>query len=65
MAVHLELEYAKRFEKQQEAGGTAEGDAAREVKEGKRGQELQGPLPEKADISWAHILMQHQVPLPW
>lgn len=54
MAIHLELEYAKRFEKD----GAQASDGGGE-EEGADGQ--QSPLPPKADVSWAHILAQNQV----
>lgn len=56
MAIHMEVEYAKRFEQQGEGGSeiTAE--------EGGEGDtEAPSPLPQKADVSWAHILAQNQV----
>lgn len=59
MAIHLEVEYAKRFEgvpDASEAGDSAGGDGEE--------KETPSPLPPKADVSWAHILAQHQV-CPW
>ena len=56
MAIHMEVEYAKRFEQQ---GDDRNGVAAEEEEEGEK--EAPSPLPQKADVSWAHILAQNQV----
>lgn len=84
MAIHLEMEYAKRFEgRGQGAGGDMRDDSGRQGDgdgdgnvegggegggEAEKGNEssteadrLEGPLPDKVDVSWAHILVQHQV----
>lgn len=77
MVIHLELQYKKRFESQDQPGGgfdSAEAGAGKtnkgEAPKGKEGPSegkgdgengLQGPLPHKADVCWAHILLQHQV----
>ena len=68
MAIHMEVEYAKRFEG---AGGTSDLDADGRGSEGGDGDADGGgdskeaksssPLPPKADVSWAHILAQNQV----
>lgn len=76
MVIHLELQYKKRFESQDQPGGgfdSAEAGAGKtnkgEAPKGKEGPSegkgdgengLQGPLPHKADVCWAHILLQHQ-----
>lgn len=56
MAIHMEVEYAKRFEQQGDDGNRV---AAEEKGEGDKG--ASSPLPQKADVSWAHILAQNQV----
>lgn len=57
MAIHMEVEYSKRFEQQGEGGN--------EITTGERGggdrEAPPPPLPPKADVSWAHILAQNQV----
>lgn len=68
MAIHMEVEYAKRFEG---AGGTPDLDADGRGSEGGDGDgdgggdskeaKSSSPLPPKADVSWAHILAQNQV----
>lgn len=81
MTIHLELEYKKRFETQDQPGGGFE-DAGREgqgedekagekqagekqgggkEEGGKKEGEKPVRLPHKADVCWAHILLQHQV----
>ena len=52
----MEVEYAKRFEQQGDNGNgiTAEGEGEGDTK-------APSPLPQKADVSWAHILAQNQV----
>ncbi len=62
MAIHMEVEYAKRFE----GGGqdsSSGGSSSAGGEEGESGEEAQSPLPPKADVSWAHILAQNQVRL--
>eukprot|EP00752_Nemacystus_decipiens_P017705 g15874.t1 len=63
MAIHMEVEYAKRFE-----GGTPDLDSGGGGSEGGDGdghadgdgEDAPSPLPPKADVSWAHILAQNQ-----
>ncbi|CAM9268078.1 unnamed protein product, partial [Hapterophycus canaliculatus] len=64
MAIHLELEYAKRFEGDQAAAasiseGAGDSEGGEEEEEGEP-EEPRSPLPPKADVSWAHILAQNQ-----
>lgn len=58
MAIHMEVEYAKRFEGGQEDldGGSSKSDDG----DGDD-KEARSPLPPKTDVSWAHILAQNQV----
>lgn len=56
MAIHMEVEYVKRFEQQSDEGN---GVTAEDGEEGDK--EAPSPLPQKADVSWAHILAQNQV----
>ncbi|CAM9272888.1 unnamed protein product [Scytosiphon promiscuus] len=63
MAIHLELEYAKRFEGDQAATAPSEEAGESEEGEGEEGdepEEPRSPLPPKADVSWAHILAHNQ-----
>lgn len=55
MAIHMEVEYVKRFEQQSDEGN---GVTAEDGEEGDK--EAPSPLPQKADVSWAHILAQNQ-----
>lgn len=60
MVIHMELEYARRFEQPAGTETNSEEDGDRgEAKEA--GAEEAPPLPPKADVSWAHILAQNQV----
>lgn len=58
MAIHMEVEYAKRFEGARD--GSEAGDSGDEDGDDEE-EEARSPLPPKADVSWGHILAQNQV----
>lgn len=77
MAIHLEVEYAKRFQggdgegggkpglglddPDKDGGGSEDGDEGQDGDGGGKEDATPSPLPPKADVSWAHILAQNQV----
>lgn len=58
MAIHMELEYARRFERPVGTEGSEDGERGNA---NEAGAEEALPLPPKADVSWGHILAQNQV----
>ncbi|CBJ30884.1 conserved unknown protein [Ectocarpus siliculosus] len=61
MALHMEVEYSRRFEGSQRGTETEQsGDSSGDDEEGAGSEESRSPLPPKADVSWAHILAQNQ-----
>lgn len=64
MAIHMEVEYTKRFERSDAALGLDGGGKSSEGGDGNGNgdsSETPPPPPPKADVSWAHILAQNQV----
>ncbi|CAN0030790.1 unnamed protein product [Ectocarpus sp. 12 AP-2014] len=61
MALHMEVEYSRRFEGSHRGTETGRsGDSSSDDEEGPGSEESRSPLPPKADVSWAHILAQNQ-----
>ncbi|CAB1114084.1 unnamed protein product [Ectocarpus sp. CCAP 1310/34] len=60
MALHMEVEYSRRFEGKQRGTETGRSGDSSSDDEGAGSEESRSPLPPKADVSWAHILAQNQ-----